>query len=381
MPQRPCIAFVTLYDATNCANWSGIPYFLSRHLQALWGDVTFIGSLSDLPRLRWKQQLSQRLAGRGWGKNYLAENDPRLTRHFARQVAQRIKGGQFDLIFSPSTIPIADLDTPLPIITYCDSTFAVMQDFYPEYSNLSDETIRNGYAVERKAAQRATLLIYTSEWSARSMQQAYGATPEHVKVIPFGANLDHVPTAEAVKQRQRREACRLLWLGRDWHRKGGDVAVQILTELKKMNLPATLTICGLIPPVKVLPSNVTVIPYVDKATLEGSEQFKQLMQEHDFLLLPSQADCTPLAVGEVNAYGMPVIARGVGGMYTIVHDSINGFVLPPLATPAAYADKIAMAWDAPEIYRSLAQTSRDTFEVMLNWDVAVHNMMAAFQSL
>jgi glycosyltransferase involved in cell wall biosynthesis len=378
---RPRLAFVTLYDATDRANWSGIPYYLAQHLQRHWGEVTYIGSLADLPWLRWKQQWSWRWVARGWGKRYLAENDPRLTRHYAQQVSRRLQAAQFDVIFSPSTIPIADLATDVPIVTYCDATFGVLLNFYPEYSNLSDETLRNGHALERRAAQRATLMIYTSEWAANSIRQEYGAPPDRVKVIPFGSNLDQVPSREVALQRQRGDCCRLLWLGRAWYRKGGAVAVQVLEELIKLKVPASLTIVGLIPPVAQLPPQVSVIPYLDKQTPEGRAQFEQLMHDHDLLLLPSQADCTPLAVGETNAYGMPVIASAVGGMRTIIREGLNGYVLPQNVTPAAYAEKIASWWDSPDSGRHMAQTAREMFETVLNWDVAVCAMQRAFEQV
>lgn len=270
--RRPRIAFVTLYDAADHASWSGIPYYLSRHLQRQWGDLTYIGSLYDLTLLRWKQQLSWRLTARGYGKNYLAENDPRQTRDYAQQVVQRLGENQFDLIFSPSTIPIADFDTPLPVVTYCDSTFGALVNFYPEYSNLSAATQRNGHSMERKAVQKATLLIYTLQWTARSMLKEYGAPPDRVRVIPFGSNLDQVPPQPLTRRRRRGDRCRLLWLGRAWYRKGGDVALRVLEALSKLNVLAMLTIAGLVPPITDLPPEVAVIPYLDKQTAEGCEQ-------------------------------------------------------------------------------------------------------------
>jgi hypothetical protein len=142
-----------------------------------------------------------RLAQRGIGKIYRAECDPLITRHYATQVERRLKQEIYDLVFSPSTIPIADLETDLPIVTYCDSTFAVMQDFYPEYSNLSRLTIRHGHQLERKAVRKATLLVYASDWAANSAITHYGASRQRVKVVPFGANLDQTPPKKCAEQR------------------------------------------------------------------------------------------------------------------------------------------------------------------------------------
>jgi glycosyltransferase involved in cell wall biosynthesis len=376
---RPRIAFVTIDDANKRSSWSGIPYYLSRQIAKHWGDVHYIGSLDDLTILRLVEQFVNRLAERGIGKFYRADTDPWLTRHYARQVERRLNlGGTFDLVFSPSTIPIADLKTDLPIVTYCDSTFAAMQDFYPEYSNLSRATIRNGHQLERKAVQNATLLVYASDWAADAAITHYGAPREKVQVAPFGANLDQIPPREVAEHRNIVSPCRLLWIGRAWYRKGGDTALKIWAELIKEGIPSILTIVGCIPPVETLPDNVVVIPYLDKQSPQGNEDFDRLMTESDFMVLPTRADCSPIAIAEVNAYGMPAIASAVGGIPSILKDGVNGFTMSPEATPKEYADRIADIWNARDKYKRLARTSRETFEGLLNWDVTVQKIAEFF---
>jgi glycosyltransferase involved in cell wall biosynthesis len=378
---RPTIAFVTIDDAQSRSSWSGIPYYLSLHIEKEWGNVDYFGPLDDLLALRLRERLANRLVNKGIGSFYLAENDPLLTRHYAKQVERRLQQGTYDLVFSPSTIPIADLNTDLPIVTYCDSTFSVMKDFYPEYSNLSPVTIRNGHQLERKAVEKASLLVYASDWAADSAIAHYGAPRERVRVVPFGANLDQTPPRKWADQRTLADRCRLLWLGRDWERKGGGMALKILAELVKNGIPSILTIVGCMPPVDELPDNVIVIPYLDKQSSHDNEEFDQLMIGSDFLLLPTKSDCSPVAVGEVNAYGMPAIVSAVGGLLSILKEGTNGLLIPSDATPKEYADKITEIWNSPDAYQHLAQTSRDTFESLLNWDVAVRVIAESFYQL
>ena len=64
-----------------------------------------------------------------------------------------------------------------------------MLNFYPEFSNLCNETIRNGNGMEQAALSNCELAIYSSEWAAASAINNYQVDREKIKVVPYGANL------------------------------------------------------------------------------------------------------------------------------------------------------------------------------------------------
>jgi hypothetical protein len=83
--------------------------------------------------------------------------------------------------------------------------------------------------MEREAIGRASLVLYASDWAAASAIEHYGADPDKVRVVPFGANLEsEVEQGEAAEAINARSANpgKLLFLGIDWKRKGGTLPLR-----------------------------------------------------------------------------------------------------------------------------------------------------------
>ena len=196
--------------------------------------------------------------------------------------------------------------------------------------------------MERRAMQQADLMIFSSDWAAHSALNRYDADPSRVHVVPFGANLDSPSdrtVADSIAARDL-ERCDLLFIGIDWERKRGEFALRILEELRAMDVDATLTMVGAPPPRGLsLPSGTRALGFLDKRDAEQVATLRSLLARAHFLLLPSLADCTPVAACEAFAFGVPVVAADVGGMTSIVNDGRNGVLLDPEAEPKAYAGK------------------------------------------
>lgn len=244
--RRLKIAYITTYDVNNVNNWSGIGYFIANTVKKYLGDVEFIGNLNqrrflenDLKRIYHKILFQ---------KSFRSERTiPLVGQFYAQQVEKQIAGKNFDLIFSPGTIPIAYLKTNIPIVFWTDAIFAGMIDFYPNWSNLCKETIKNGNVIERSALDRCRLAIYSSEWAAQTAVSYYKIDRTKIKVIPFGANIECSRSFDDIREivnSRSSKKCKLLFLGVDWVRKGGDIALEITKELNKSGLETELTIVG-----------------------------------------------------------------------------------------------------------------------------------------
>lgn len=67
--------------------------------------------------------------------------------------------------------------------------------------------------------------------------------------------------------------CKLLFIGVDWVRKGGDTALQVVKQLNENGLETELIVVGCKPKVKEpLPGTVKVIEFIDKCKPQGIEQ-------------------------------------------------------------------------------------------------------------
>jgi glycosyltransferase involved in cell wall biosynthesis len=368
MMHKPRIAYLTLNDARDRRSWSGAHYCIAQALEKHCGPVTLLGPLWPAGT-RYKKAASL-----GWlkltGRKHLYTHTLSLARQVARMAEKKLAAGEFDLVFSPtSSVAIAELQTPLPIVYLSDTTFRLVANYYPEFSGLLKRSFRQADQIEHNAIQRSEMLLYPSSWAARSARDDYGAPAGKIHVLPLGANLENPPAREmAVAHSMSPDKCRLLFIGVEWERKGGDIAFETLEALLKRNIPAELTIVGCQPPPGVGHERMTVIPFLNKNKPEERKRFSQLLLESDFFLLPTRAECFGIAFCEANAFGLPVLATDTGGVSEIVRNGVNGYLLPLSARGEAYAEKIAGFYHAPARYAEMRAASRDRFDECLNWD-------------
>jgi len=370
------IAYVTTYDARDIKNWSGIGYYMAHSLENQSMIVEYIGSLTEkysLP-LKAKQYLSNYLSNKLLTKRYLRDRDPLILKNYAQQVASKLSKLNSDLVFSPGSIPIAYLECSLPIVFWTDCTFRGLVDFYPEFTNLSKETLRHGDEMEKAALERCKLAIYSSEWAAQTAIKNYQIESSKVKVVPFGANIEcnrNIDDIKTLVKSRSSNRCRLLFLGVDWQRKGGDIAFEVAKELNKIGLETELTVVGCRPITNEPFFNfINYLGFISKSTSEGLSKINKLLAESHFLILPSTADCSPIVFCEANSFGVPCLTTDVGGIPTVIKDNLNGKTFAKEASIADYCAYISNLFSDYSQYEKLALSSFNEYESRLNWTVA-----------
>jgi len=376
---RMNIAYVTTYDASQLkgANeWSGTGYYIAKAIKNQSISLEYFGSLKEpwgLNNIRRIKRLYYKLLER---RNYQSDADIRTLKCYAEQVSKKlnISKKRIDIIFSATVNPIAYLEASQPIVFWADATFANIKDFYPIYTNLSESVIRDWNRMENLALQKAKLAIYSSDWAAQSAIHDYGADPDRVKIIPFGSNVDSPFTCETVKDvitARPSDRCKLLFLGVDWIRKGGNVAYEVAKNLNKSGLRTELTIVGCPPIVdEPIPEFVRPLGFISKSTQEGQDRISQLLMESHFLILPAIADCTPIVFAEANSLGLPCLSTKVGGVPTMIRDGLNGQLFSPEGNISDYCDYVTNLFANYNDYKNLALSSFNEYESRLNWSVA-----------
>jgi glycosyltransferase involved in cell wall biosynthesis len=377
------VAYFSTYDSRDVNNWSGLGYFIARALREAGLSVEELGPLSRprSPAITAKRAL-HRYFLRG---SYLPEREALVGREYARQIEVLLSRMEADVVLSPGTVPIAYLDARQPVVFWADATFDALRDFYPEFSDIAKSSIDAGEEMERTALERADLAIYASDWAAASAIEHYGADPAKVTVVPFGANLESdVDPSEVHRLIETRpgDRCRLLFIGLDWERKGGPVAVRVAEALNRAGLPTELTVVGSAP--KLPPSTedfVTVEGFLDKTSEEGRHRIDALLGRSHFLILPSQAECYGLVLCEANAFGVPCLTTSVGGIPTIVRHGVNGLRFDVEAPPEAWAESVLSTLADVDSYRRLALSSYGEYQNRLNWGVSGKRVRSLLERL
>lgn len=366
------VAYISKADPQDVHAWSGIIHSIKKSLVQQGNDMQDIFPLtydSNDPRVRIKKYLY----GKFSNKKYQTEREPVVAREIGRKI-EGLVDTDTQVLFSPSSIPISRIHTAKPKVFYTDATFSGMLGFYDSYSNLCNESIRNGHALERNAIQSSSLAIYSSQWAADSAIRDYGADPARVHVVPFGSNFPITPDIKAVKdiiESRSRDELHLLFLGVDWKRKGGDAALETAAILHRMGFKVSLHVAGIKAfPFQERPPYLIDHGYVSKKTEEGRRKLSQLMSDCHFMIVPSLADCTPIVFGEANSHGMPVITTDVGGISSVIREGVNGSMFSVEGGAERYAHRILEYWIDRGRYEDLCLSSYHEYDTRLNWKSA-----------
>lgn len=366
--------YATVYDAKNVRSWSGTGYNIARSIEAQGIELLYAGNLKrqlnpiNLARYAWHTKVMRR--------NDHPHRDPGYLRHAARQVermiaADRAQGHAQDLILAPGILPVAYIETDLPLVVWTDCTFATLLNYYAKFSNLSKRSIRDGHEADRRGLNRADLLLFSCQWAADSAVRDYGCDPKKIHIVSLGANVPDTRTPQdihAFVDRRSGETCRLFLAGVDWDRKGGDTAVAVVEELQRAGVKVELLVAGCAPPEGTkLPEYVKLLGFISKATPEGVARLEELFSTSHFFIMPTRADCTPIVYCEAASYGLPVLSTRTGGIASVITDGKNGFTFDPKASPVEYAHAIRRCMGDPAAYRALALSSFDEYKQRLNW--------------
>ncbi len=364
------IAYVTTYDSCDVAKWSGLGYYIFKTLELAGFEVHRTGKLKM--GLAWPFRGRELFHRKFLSTQYAWDRAPYVLRHFARQVEKALARMDHDVVFSPGTLPIAELQTTKPIVFWADATFDGMVGFYSDGASTCVRSLLDGHTAEQKALSRCRLAIYASDWAARSAIQHYDVDAMKIKVVPFGANMECSRTAAevaAMVESRRFDQCRLLFCGTDWDRKGGALALEVAETLNDTGLETELHIVGCRPPQPV-PSFVKVHGFVSKRTPQGRELLDQLFMDSHFLIVPSKAECFGVVFSEASSFGVPSLSRDVGGIPTAIRNDCNGRLFPVDAGAPEYADYIRALFRSKDEYVRLALSSFAEYQDRLSWPAA-----------
>ena len=386
------IAYITEFDVKNTdkKNWRknqlghwACCYYIAKYLENEQTTLQYINSFHTTNALLPK--IKRRFYHQIKHKFYHFWADPVFNLDYAAQISQKLLSLNPNIIFCPDINFIAYLNCSQPIVIWVDSTYLGYINFYPEYSNLCQETINHLTTMDKLALKKCKMVIFSSEWAAQNAIKNYQIEPEKVQIVPFGANIECNRTLadiQLILDAKSANQCKLLFIGSDWIRKGGNVALEVAKNLNSIGLNTQLTVVGCQPITKEpLPNFCQVIGFVDTSTMMGLNKIDRLFKESHFFILPSQADCTPHVLAEANSFGVPCLTTDIGGIPTMIKDGLNGKIFAINSHVSEYSKYISSLMTNYSEYKELALSSFNEYQTRLNWSAACQTVKQILHNL
>lgn len=250
-----------------------------------------------------------------------------------------------------------------PHVIYADHTYQ-MAEHWPIWLPSKASDRQRWLERERRMYSGARHVFTMGRQAADSLQASYGVPPERVTVVGGGVNFEQLPEPVLLPREPL-----ILFVGREYLRKGGDVLVEAFRKVREWNPRVRLRIVGTSEPVQEPGVEVWgLIP--DRRRLE------EAYREATVVCLPSRHEPYGLALLEAMAYGLPCVGTTVGGIPEIIVDGETGHLVPP-EDPRALAIALTRVLEHSDEADALGRAGRRRIERELNWDAVAGRMGAA----
>ncbi len=284
----------------------------------------------------------------------------RLNRWFTqRKILRETVRSRSDVVLA---MGVTEPVLPVPTFLYQDMGYSVVRVYDGrlgrQSSNLGPVTAARLdvlVAEESDRYQACAGVLTMSQWFATWLTDVVGIAPDKIHVV--GGGLNALPVRRRNKPASPLRQ-RLLFVGRDFWRKGGDLVVDSVGRLRQSGSgDYRLTVVG--PP--TWPLEGAPPEWVDFRGALTPSEVGDLWLEHDVFVLPSRFEAYGLTFLEARASGLPCVGRRAFAMPELVPDGAG-----VLVTEEAGADEVAaaihsvstddtlaerVAWDAPIVAR------------------------------
>ena len=240
-----------------------------------------------------------------------------------------------------------------PTLLWTDVTPALLDQQAEHYGHAVDRfrAVRQlKRALVRRTFQRAALCVGWSNWARRSFVADYGVAESRTRVIAPGVDLSHWSGPGA---RSRTGPMRLLFVGGDFVRKGGDLLLEVFGSDLRGRCELDLVTRD---PIAAEPG-----VRVHRTLGPRSAELRALYRDADALVLPARGDCFSIAALEAMAMALPVVITAVGGIPDIVEPGRSGHLIAPGDGRALREALDALIAD-PDTARALGRRGRELVE-------------------
>jgi glycosyltransferase involved in cell wall biosynthesis len=199
----------------------------------------------------------------------------------------------------------------------------------------------------RGIVRRARRYTTWSSWAKSSLVDDYGASADRVTVVHPGTVLTRFPNPNE-RSARREGPLRVLFVGGDFVRKGGDV---LLEAARRMRHRAELHL--------VTGADVPAADgvHVYRGLKPLSPELLRLYADADVFALPTRGDCLAVVLGEAMAACLPIVTTAVGAHREAVEDDESGYIVPTDDADAV-ASRLDRLASNPELARRLGLRGR-----------------------
>jgi glycosyltransferase involved in cell wall biosynthesis len=363
-----------------------------RLLTTLVGDVrnkadmrakygTFFGALAQRVELAGHYDASLRGAARYWNaaRSFGLPRTRWKERSFRNEPAFRMRSEmcvRYIRQMHPSPDVVLQLgvlfdstwaDSPVPVVLYTDNTSAITAR-HPAAGRHAFNTREQAdwMALEKECYRRAMHICVRAAVVQRSLVADYNIPAEKITVIGGGVNYTPLPV---LPYRDLSRAPSVLFVGRDFRRKGGDLVLKAFVRARPQCPDARL----LVVTGERIPSGLPMAGVQQLDIGWDREALASLYQRADLFILPSRQETWGDVLLEAMAFGLPCIGVTGQAMEEIIQPGVTGELAPPEDVGALAGALTSLLVDRTLRVR-MGQAARTRAETQFTWEQVVERL-------
>jgi len=237
-----------------------------------------------------------------------------------------------DVILSTFWEPFLTRQLPIPRCIYIDDTVKNYKKNMGLWSKYWTEDGINSIISHESLTYKYADLIFTfSEHVRKSLLDDYNISPRKVKTVYSGVNILQPPQFN-----KRYDGKTILFVGKDFHRKGGYTLLNAFKIVKRKIPDAKLYVVGIdknIIESKSTQAGVEFLGFIERNKL------LDIYKQASLFVLPSFSDPFPNVFFEAMVHKIPCIGTNVDRIPEMIIDNETGYIVPT-NEPEILADRI-----------------------------------------
>ncbi|HMK43914.1 MAG TPA: glycosyltransferase family 4 protein [Dissulfurispiraceae bacterium] len=254
-------------------------------------------------------------------------------------------------------------------VSYHDGNLQTLLHSPYGYPRIAQSYIWNTIQYEKELYHKMDHIFTMSGWLADSFINDFGVP--HQKITPVGAGIN-LPYIQRLQDKHYEEP-NILFVGRDFERKGGKQLLEAFAIVRKEIRKARLTIIG--PDLSSTPEGVRCLGFVPKSSKSGISLLLREYAAASLFVLPSLYEPFGISFAEAMAHCLPCIGTNICAMPEIVDQGINGYVVPPGDADALSKYMIDLL-KQPEKCRRMGEAGYRKYENNYTWDSVTGKIVA-----
>lgn len=220
-------------------------------------------------------------------------------------------------VFSFQTQSLFDASSPyLPHFVYTDHT-QLANLYYPDFSDERLPTI-SWIEMEKTIYHNSTINFTMSTNISRSLINQYECDPSRVICVYAGSNVN-MPDIKIDNDNYQNK--NILFVGRDWGRKGGMELMEAFKAVLAVYPDARLTIVGCSPRID--------LPNCDVVGRVPLSEVKKYYEKASVFCLPTKLEPFGIVLIEALHHKLPVVSTNIGAIPDFIIEGENGHLVKP----------------------------------------------------